>query len=131
MATADALIGLGMPAELAIRLGFQPVSVTTTAATQGSAGGLLQGYGNKMVAATFASAGHAVTLPDEAEIGDEIIINNVSANAGIIFPPSGGNLNGETADASMAIAAQGSSGCVQRAMKVSATRWAVWAVTVS
>ena len=126
MATADALIGLGMPAESAIRLGYQQVSVTTTAATQGSAGGILNGPGNKIVSATFASAGHAITLPAAAEIGDEIIISNVTANAGLIFPPSGGNIDGEGTNEDVAMAAQGSAGSIQLFVKLSATRWGSW-----
>jgi hypothetical protein len=131
MATASALAGVGVPPEVAKRVGYQQVPVTTTAATQGSAGGLLIGPGNKIVTATVASAGHAITLPTAAAIGDEIIVNNVTANAAVLFPHSGGNVNGETTDASMAIAAQGSTNCVVRAVKLSATRWGVFSAVVS
>lgn len=124
MTTANELINLGMPAELATRLGWTPVAVTTTAATQGT--GLLVGPGRKIVTATIASAGHAITLPSAAEIGDEIIISNVTANAGVVFPPSGGNINGETADENVALAAQGSAGSIQRFVKTSSTRWGAW-----
>jgi hypothetical protein len=124
MATATQLISLGTPAELALRLGWTEVAVTTTAATQGT--GLLRKPGKKIVTATIASAGHAITLPSDAEIGDEIIISNVTANAGVVFPPSGGNINGETADENVALAAQGSAGSIQRFVKLNATRWGAW-----
>lgn len=126
MATAEALIGLGMPAELALRLGYQTLTATTTANTQGSSGGNLVGAGNKIVSANFASASQAITLPAAAEIGDEIIISNITANAGVIFPPSGGNIDGETADENVAMAAQGSAGSIQRFVKLSSTRWGSW-----
>lgn len=131
MATSGALMAIGVQAEVAIRTGYQPVSITTTSASQSSAGGLLVGPGNKIVTATIASASQAITLPSAAEIGDEIIINNVTANAAVLFPHSGGNVNGETTDASMVIAAQGTSACVLRAVKLSATRWGVWGAVVS
>lgn len=130
MATAQDLQGIGLPAEQAIRLGWQPVSVTTSGTGQASAGGLIRGIGKKIVSATL-TATHAVTLPSAAEIGDEIIVNNITANAGVLFPHVGGNLNGETTDASMVIAAQGASSSALRCVRVSATRWAVFANLVS
>jgi hypothetical protein len=121
MATANNLIGVGVPPEVAKRTGFVQVAIATTAATQGT--GALRGPGNKLVSATFTTAADAVTLPSDAEIGDEIVISNITANAGVIFPPSGGNINGETTDEPVAMAAQGSAGSVQRFMKLNATRW--------
>jgi hypothetical protein len=134
MTTTEAAMALGLPDELAKRLAYEPVAVTTTSSAQSSAGGLLRGIGNKIVAVTFASASQAVTLPAEAEVGDEIIINNVSANAGVLFPSTGGSVNGESANASMAVAAQGSTNCVLRAVKLSAGiagRWGVWSAVVN
>lgn len=123
MATAEALIGLGMPAELALRIGEQQVSVTTTGAVQGAGGGNLNGPGNKIVLATFASASDAITLPDEAEVGDEITIVNISANAGVIYPHVGGAFNGNSANGTIAMAAAGSATCELWCKKVSANRW--------
>lgn len=131
MATAIDLQGIGVAAEQAIRCGYLLRSVTTTAATQSSAGGLLAGVGNQIITANIATAGHAVTLPVRGAIGDEVIINNITANAGVLFPPPGGNVNGEATDASMIIAAQGSTNCILRAIKVSALRWAVFSAVVT
>jgi hypothetical protein len=121
MATVNNLIGIGMAAELAKRVGFTPVAVATTAATQGT--GALRGAGNKLVSATFTTAADAVTLPSDAEIGDEIIISNITANAGVIFPPTGGNINGNTVNTSVAITAQGAASATWRFIKLNATRW--------
>lgn len=126
MASTNSLIGLGTPAEVAKRVGFQQVSITTTGAVQSAGGGNLIGPGNKIVSATFASASDAITLPVAAEIGDEIIISNITANAGVVYPPAGGNINGETANENVAMAAQGSAGSIQWFVKLSATRWGSW-----
>lgn len=122
MATADALIGLGMPAESAMRLGWQPVALTTSGAVQG-AGAVVKGIGNKLVTLTVTSASDAVTLPDEAEIADECIIVNAGANAGVIYPPSGETINGNSANAAMTLAASGSAGSGWWFMRISSTAW--------
>ena len=131
MATVDQLVGLGTPAELAKRLGWTTVTLATTGSAQGATGGLIKGIGNKICNVTMTTGADSVTLPSEAEIGDEIVVNNVSANAGVLFPHSGGNVNGESSNASMAIAAQGSTNCVVRAKRLTATRWGVWSAVVS
>lgn len=122
MATAEALMGLGTPAEVAIRTGWTPVALTTTGAVQGS-GAVIKGTGNKLVTLTVTSASDAVTLSNEAEIGDEIIVTNPGANAGVIYPPSGETINGNAADAQVTLAAAGSAGCGWWFMRVSATAW--------
>lgn len=126
MATSSDLMGVGVPAEMAIRTGYQPVSVTTAATTQGSTGGVLIGPGNKIVSATIHSSGGAVTLPSASAIGDEIIVSNVSGTAGAVFPPSGDDISGETADEGVALGAQGSAASIIRLVKLSASRWGAW-----
>lgn len=119
MATANALINLGTPAETAKRTGFTQVSVTASGTTQGSTA--LKGPGNLFVNATIP-ASQAITLPSNAEIGDEIVIFNNAGNAGVIFPPSGGSINAAAADASVAIGAN----LARRFFKATATRWVSW-----
>lgn len=132
MATTEALIGLGMPAELALRLGFQPVALTTSGTTQGSGTGVITGSGNKLVTATVHTGTGAITLPSAAEIGDVLLIVNASANAGAIFPQSGGNINGETTDSgTVTLAASGSAGSSALLVKVSTTRWASFSAAVA
>jgi hypothetical protein len=107
MATAEGLMNVGFPAEQAKRTGVSIVSITTTAVGQGSAGGQLVGPGNLTVLANVAGAGHAVTLPTNADLGDEVeIMNTSAANAGVVFPATGGTINGGSANASMTLAAQ-------------------------
>jgi hypothetical protein len=132
MATADALIGLGTPAEVAKRQGWQPVALTTSGTTQGSGTGVLRGLGNQLVTATVHAGTGAITLPADAEVGDEILIVNASANAGAIFPPSGGNINGETTDSgTVTLAASGSAGSSAWLVKVSSLRWASFSAAVA
>lgn len=93
MGSAAGLMGLGQPAELALRTGFSVVTVTTTGTGQNSAGGLLKGAGNKIVLATVAGANGAITLPADAEIGDEVLIFCSGANTANIFSQTGGTIN--------------------------------------
>lgn len=122
MATTDALMGLGTPAEVAIRIGWQPVALATSGAVQG-AGAVIKGTGNKLVTLTVTSASDAVTLPNEAEVADEVIVVNATSNAGVIYPPSGETINGNSADAQVTLAASGSAGSSWRFMRISATAW--------
>jgi hypothetical protein len=125
MATASGLMGVGVPDEVAKRTGVTIVSVTTTAATQGSAGGLLKGDGNKAVLATPAGSNGAVTLPSAAGLGDEIEVYNLDgSNAVRVFPQSGGTINNGTANAHLDITAAGSSANSGiRLRKMTATNW--------
>lgn len=122
MATAAALINLGTPAEVAKRIGWQTAALTTSGAVQG-AGAVMKGTGNQLCTLTVTSASDAVTLPNEAEIGDEVIIVNPGANAGVIYPPSGETINGNSANASMTLAAAGSAGSNWWFVRVGVTSW--------
>lgn len=94
MAITNNLLALGMPAELAKRVGFEIVSVTTAGTTQGSSGGALAGPGNKIVKATPHAGDGAVTLPADAGLGDEIIVVNMHASNNCdVFPPSGHSIH--------------------------------------
>lgn len=93
MATPEALVGLGVAPEVAKKDGYQLVTVTTDNSTQNSAGGLLRGNGNKWVRATVGGANGAVTLPADADVGDIIVVVNVTGTAGRVFPPTGGAIN--------------------------------------
>lgn len=121
MATANSLINLGNPPETAKRIGFQPVSVTTSGTTQGSGTGVLRGPGNKIVNVTSHAAGGAVTLPSDAEVGDEIIVHNLgAANTCVVFPPTGGSINAQGANNGTAAFAQNLG---RSFVKTTATAW--------
>lgn len=124
MATATALISLGNPAETAKRIGYEQVSITTTAAaTQGS--GQLVGPGNKLVSAISHANTGSITLPVRAEIGDEIIITNVTGSALTlnVYPPTGERITGVAVNTN--VAAFGDN-LARNFIKVAAGRWASW-----
>lgn len=121
MATAEGLMGLGVPAEMAKRTGYAIVSVTTSADTQNSAGGVLRGQGNKIVLATVGGANGAVTLPADADLGDVVEVYNTTATAGRVFPHTGGTLNQLAVNLQTPLAVNAS----LVAKKVSATSWRV------
>jgi hypothetical protein len=121
MATADALCGVGVPPEVAKRTGWTIVSLTTTATTQNSSGGLVKGDGNKIVLATPHTGDGAITLPSAAGIGDEIIVVNVAAGATNVdlFPHVGGTIHGLAQNGGTPMAQYQSF----HAIKLTATLW--------
>ena len=73
------------------------VKAVTASTTQTQAGGtLLSGDFN---IATVANSGDAVTIPANLPVGTMFFVVG-GANAGVIFPPVGGSINGGNVDAS-------------------------------
>lgn len=73
----------------------------STTQTQ-AAGTVIRG---DIVFATIANASDALTIGTGFVAGQRILVRNLGANAGLIFPPVGGAINGGSTDASAAIAA--------------------------
>jgi hypothetical protein len=120
MATTTGLMGLGVPAEQALRTGIEIVPVTTSSTAQGAGTGVLTGKGNKLVLATAHAGDGAVTLPAQADLGDEVEIHNVSAaNSADVYPAAGQTINQLTNVQGVAVAA----GASLRCTKVSAINW--------
>jgi hypothetical protein len=123
MSSSSDLMGVGVPAEVAKRSGYDLTPVTTTGSAQAATGGNLRGPGNKVVAATITTGGDSVTMPSDSGLTDDIIVSNMSgANAAVVFPHVGGNINGGTTNASVALAANTS----RRFVKITALKWASW-----
>lgn len=119
MATAEGLMGLGVPAEMAKRTGYAIVSVTTSASPT-----LLRGAGNKTVLVTVAVAAQDLLLPADADLGDEVEVINVSANLLDLFPHSGGSINNGGPDAVLTLAGSVTTAKASHVLrKVSATHW--------
>ena len=73
------------------------VKAVTASTTQTQAGGtVLNGDFN---ICTVANASDAVTIPADLPVGTVLYLVG-GANAGLIFPPKGGAINGGTVDAS-------------------------------
>jgi hypothetical protein len=121
MAQAKDLTAMGMPAELAKRAGFTVQSVTTTSTAQNS-GGVLVGPGNLFVDVTPHASNGAVTLPNNAGIGDVVIINNNDGtNAVQVYPQTGGTIQSGSANTKQGVAAK----ITAMFIKFSATNWKI------
>lgn len=119
MATAEGLMGLGEPAELAKRTGTEILSVTT-----GASPTLLRGAGNKTVLVTVAIAAQDLLLPADAGLGDVVEVINVSNNSLDLLPHSGGSINNGAPDAALALAGNATTAKASHVLRrVSATHW--------
>lgn len=102
MARATDLMGSGMPAAQAKRLGFTIASVTGVGTAQTSGPTLGQWSVNRL---TTAGGATACTLPANAELGSTIEVYNISSTAGLVFPETGGQIDlGTATTGSVAIA---------------------------
>lgn len=119
MSLAKDLMQLGIADQAALRLGFQTGTLTSAGTTNADAAVM-----NK--AATLlqvtGAATSGVKLPSDAEPGCPYIIANISANALVVYPPAGGNLNGDvTTTGGAPVAARATVMCT----RVNNTDWAV------
>lgn len=101
-------VGIGSPHNMNAVLGT-PLAVSLVSKASGTA---QNGYiaERDLIVVTAASASHtAVTVPDPAltgfGVGDFYEFVNGTTQACVIFPPTGGNINGAGANASVALAA--------------------------
>ncbi len=99
MASSSALVGLGVPPQLADVLGFEPSTVTGTGTTQGGAA-LIKSQNAEMVTAAGQTA---AILPADRPVGVPFIVNCPTATSGVVFVPVGAYLNG-TQNGSLTIA---------------------------
>ena len=79
------------------------VIAATAGTTQTQAGGTV--INGDVCLVTTANASDAVTLPANLPKGTLVHLVNLSAAAGLLYPPVGGAINGGSVDASVAIAA--------------------------
>lgn len=91
-ATSD-LMSFGMPGPLAILEGLTKSTLVTTGTTAAAAA-LMR---SNLVVLTTAASQTGALLPATASIGDFIYVSNPTATTGIVYPDSGGTLNGGTA----------------------------------
>lgn len=111
MSLAKDLMQVGIPDQAALRLGFQVASVTAAGTTNADATTLLKSQ--TLVLATVA-LNTGVKLPADAELGVEYVIGSISANAGVVYPPAGGQINGDTVTtAGVPLTARGTTRCIR------------------
>lgn len=103
MSLATDLMGLGLPPEQGVRLGY---SALTTIAGVGTAqaGAAAIPNGTNNVLATTAGGATAFVLPSTAELNVPYLVTNSTATAALVFPPTSGTINAAAADASVSIA---------------------------
>lgn len=94
MALAKDLMQVGIPDQAALRLGFQIASVAATGSSSSDAAVLLK---SQTLVTTTGSASTGLKLAADMELGVPIIIANLDGNAKLIYPPTGGQINGDTA----------------------------------
>lgn len=94
------LIGLGLPARLANILGFTPTTKAGAGTTQVGATPIT----SNMTIATTAVGQTAFGLPAEPAGAGPIMLWNQSATAALVFPPSGGTIQGGATNASFSVA---------------------------
>jgi hypothetical protein len=103
MASASDLTSLGIPAEPALRLGFNVIIQAGVGTAQG---GSAIHKSTTWVRATTTSGQTAFTLPADAELFSPYVVRNTTTDAALVFPPTGGQINNltvNTGSASIAI----------------------------
>lgn len=94
MAQALDLVDLGMPSAQALYVGFQSGSVTATGTS--AAGAAPIGAAN-FVNLVTASSQAGVVLKGDMPYGIPVVVFVASATTGVVYPPTGGTINGGTA----------------------------------
>lgn len=108
MAITPNLMGAGMPGAQASLVGFQPAATVAGAGTAQKTDSAALTAGNILPLGlnnvTTAGGETAVQIPSTMPLGGQMIVNVTSSTAALLFPPSGGTINGGNADASYSIA---------------------------
>lgn len=115
MSLAVDLMGVGLPAEQALRLGYSPVTLAGVGTAQVGAAAIKTNFVN----ATTAVGQTAFVLPSDAELMVPYILVNTTATAALVFPPTGGTINAGAANASASIGQN----LARSFMRISATAW--------
>ena len=117
MPSAAELIGLGTPPKLAGLSGNLPSAKTGSGTAQTGATAITTNF----TVLTTSGGSTAFLLPTVPAGSGPYIVSNPSATTALIYPPSGGSIQGGSADASFSVAQ------IKPAMffKTSATAWVV------
>jgi hypothetical protein len=99
MATVQDLSGLGMPPPLADKLGNTPTTQAGTGTTQ-TAGSVIQ---TAVTIGTTGASAYAFVLPTTNYLGRPHFFWNTSATSAVVYPPSGGTINGGSTNAGITI----------------------------
>lgn len=94
------MMGVGMPAEFAMREGFPGLSTVTAAGTTTTDATVL--LKAQRVVEMTASGSDGVRLPSDAELMVPYIVY-AKTGAGKVYPPTGAAMNADTADQSQTV----------------------------
>lgn len=95
MAATSDLTGAGLPALLASLLGTTYAAVSAAGSATGDATVIKKAQTLIELTATGADG---VRLPSDADVNAVYIIANTSGSSGIVYPPTGGTINGGTSE---------------------------------
>ena len=102
MATAQDLVGLGIPPAPARYLSNTPQAATTAGTATGTATVLDKDA--SFVNVTTASSQDGIRFNDATPLGKMIIVFNLASTTANVYPTSGGAINGGSTDAAVTIA---------------------------
>ena len=112
------LMGSGIPDQAANRLGMTIASIAAAGSSATDATTMRKAATVVLVTPTGGSQG--VKLPSDAELGIPYYVANMSSTAALIYPPSSGQINGDTATTgTVPLTARGTSICI----RVTNTDW--------
>lgn len=117
MPSAAELIGLGTPPKLAGLSGNLPSAKTGVGTAQTGATPITTNF----TVLTASGGATAFLLPAVPAGSGPYIVSNQSGTTALVFPPSGGSIQGGSTDASFSVATNKSA----MFFKTSATAWAV------
>lgn len=111
MALAKDLMQVGIADHAAERIGFTVGSLTSAGTTSADAA---QASATATLVQVTGAASSGIKLSANAEVGVTYVYGNVSANAILIYPPTGGQINGDTATTgTVPLAARGTTMCIR------------------
>lgn len=118
MSLAKDLMQVGIPDQAAKRIGFT-LGTLTTAGTTAADATAANAIAN-LVTVSSGGASEGLILSSSAELGVPFIYANSSANALLIYPPTGHQINGDTASSgTVPLTARGTSILI----RTDATNW--------
>lgn len=101
MPLSQNFIGAGMPAEFSRLEGYNPpVAITAAGSNSGNATALSASQNFVLMTGTGTDG---VRLSSGSAMVKAVYVANVSAAAGIVYPPTGGNFTGGTTDAGISV----------------------------
>jgi len=120
MSLAKDLMQVGIPDQAAVRLGFQIGTVTGGGTTSADANVIPAAA--TLVTVTGGAASSGIKLPASAELGVPYVLAHLGANTIFIYPPTGGQINGDTATTGTAsLLSRSAAMCI----RIDSVNWAV------